>query len=245
MEKIGSHHIWAEKDDIAKTVIITGDPLRAKLIANKYFKNPKLISNIRNINIWTGYFNNNKITIMGHGMGLSSVAIYAHELFEIFGVDRVLRVGSAATYSKDINQGDVVIGNKYYTHSVIGEGYGYDSNSVDASKELLDLFEKPFTSDESFKSHTGGVFSSLWFYAPTMSGEGIKENSEIEKYVNDGSIIAKEMEGYVLQVIANYFKKQAITILIIIDNLATKTYSDPNNKIDVSFAFEKVLNNLF
>ncbi len=242
---ISTHHIQANKDDIAKTVLMMGDPLRAKEYANKYLKNPKLICNIRGINIWTGEYNNNKITIMGHGMGMSSIAIYAHELFEFFDVERIVRLGSSAGYSKDLKQGDIVVGNSYYTYSLIGEGYGMDINEpLDATKNLVKLFEDELIKNK-VRFKVGSIYSSLWFYAPNFKGEGIKAGSIIEKKVQDGTIIAKEMESYILQAIAKYFKKEAITVVTIIDNLATKEFSSASNKVDTSLMGEIALKALF
>ena len=242
---IATHHIKANKKDIAKTVLMMGDPLRAENYAKKYLENPKIICNIRGINIWTGTYKKNKVTIMGHGMGMSSIAIYAHELFEFFDVDRIIRLGSSASYSEKISLGDIVIGDKYYTYSLMGEGYGLDPKKpISASKELVDLFENHFNK-QNIKHFRGGVYSSLWFYAPSFTGEGVKKDSLIEEAIKNGDIIAKEMECYILQVIAKHFNKQAITILTVIDNLKTKEYSSSNNKVSTDKMGSIVLSSLF
>ncbi len=242
---IATHHIKANKDDIAKTVLMMGDPLRAKDYAEKHLKNAKLICDIRGINIWTGEYNNQKVTIMGHGMGMSSIAIYAHELFEFFDVDRIIRLGSSASYKPDLKQGDIVVGDKYYTYSLIGEGYGVNPEEpVFATKSLINLFEQELINNNA-RYQTGGIYSSLWFYAPSFTGEGIKQGTMVDKAVKSGDIIAKEMESYILQVIANHFKKEAITVVTIIDNLATKEFSSALNKVDTSLMGEIALKALF
>ncbi len=242
---IATHHIKANKEDIAKTVLMMGDPLRAKSYASNYLEDAKLICDIRGINIWTGKYNNKDVTIMGHGMGMSSIAIYAHELFEFFDVDRIIRLGSSASYSKEIKLGGIVVGDKYYTYSRIGEGYGIENDEpAHATSELVKLFEDELTKTNTpFK--TGGIYSSLWFYAPSFKGEGIKKGSLIDNEVKNGNIIVKEMESYILQVIANHFNKQAITIVTIIDNLATKEFSSELNKVDTFLMGEIALKALF
>jgi len=245
MKEIATHHIKAKKSDISKTVLMMGDPIRAKNYALKHLEDPKLVCDIRAINIWTGTYNNHKVTIMGHGIGMSSIAIYAHELFEFYDVDRIIRLGSSASYLKDISLGDIVIGDKYYTYSLMGEGYGMNSNEpIDASRELVSLFEDTLK-EEKVKHFKGGVYSSLWFYAPSFSGEGVKKNSNIDKAIKNGDIIIKEMESYILQVIANHFKKQAITVVTVIDNLNTKEFSSAKNKISTDKMGEIALKALF
>ncbi len=242
---IATHHIKAKKSEISKTVLMMGDPERAKSYAQKYLTNPKLICNIRGINIWTGKYNDQTVTIMGHGMGMSSIAIYAHELFEFFDVERIIRLGSSASYSKEISQGDIVIGDKYYTYSLIGEGYGIDpTKPINASENLVDIFENGFKKEKQ-RYFKGGVYSSMWFYAPEFHGEGVKKDSIIEKEIKNKGIIVKEMECYILQVIANYFNKEAITIVTVIDNLATKEFSSANNKVSVNKMGELALKFLF
>ena len=243
---IASHHIKANKNVIAKSVLMMGDPLRAKEFAKKYLKDAKLICDIRGINIWTGTHNGHKVTFMGHGMGMSSMAIYAHELFEFFNVDTIIRLGSCASYIPDIKLGDIIVGDNYYTHSLIGEGYGFKNDKpISATKELIKLISNTLEKDGTIDYKVGGLYSSLWFYAPSFFGEGIKKDSSVEHALNEGKIIGKEMESYILQVIANHFNKKAITIVTVIDNLATKEFSSSNNKINTSKMGEIVLKALF
>lgn len=227
-----THHILAEAGEIADTVIMVGDPVRAEKFANMYLDNPRLICNIRLINIWTGKYKGNDVTIMAHGMGFSSIGIYVHELFEFFNVERIVRLGSAATYDANIKQGDIIIGNKYWTYSTYGEGYGVDPDEpINASEDLIKQFENVFQNEKNINYKVGGIYASEWFYAPAFFGEGVKKDSNIAKLIESKEIIGKEMEGYVLQLIANHFGKQAITVVTVIDNLTTKEFSSADNKI--------------
>ncbi len=245
---IATHHIKANKEDISKTVFMMGDPLRAKQFANDKLENAVLICDIRGINIWSGEYKGNKITVMGHGMGMSSMAIYAHELFEFFDVDTVIRLGSSASYTENLNQGDIIVGDKYYTYSRFSEGYGVDPDQPAlASNELVEKFEKALTKDGTVNFGIGGIYTSNWFYAPSFFGEGIKQGSNVESKLNNGEIIGKEMEGYALQIIANHFNKKAITVVTVIDNLKTKQFSSADDKVDTSkmgdIALEAIFSN--
>ena len=104
-------HIEAKKEDIAKTVIMPGDPLRAKFIAETYLKDYKLVNTIRNIYAYTGYYKNKLVTIMASGMGMPSIGIYSYELYKFYDVKNIIRVGTAGSYSKDLNLYDIVLVN--------------------------------------------------------------------------------------------------------------------------------------
>lgn len=240
-QKYATHHIKAEQGEIASTVIMMGDPLRAKYMAQTYIENAKLICDIRGINIWTGTYNGKEITVMGHGMGFSSMAIYAHELFEFFGVETIIRLGSCASYDKDLGRESIIVGEKYYTYSRFGEAYGLDTElPAVASQNLVNKFEEVLkTEDVVWK--TGGVYSSEWFYAPSFFGEGVKRGSEVASLIEQGKIIGKEMESYALQVIANHFNKEAITIITVIDNLTTKDFSSADDKVNTTKMLEVAL----
>ncbi len=230
-----THHIKANKGDIASTVFMMGDPLRAKQFANDHLENARLICDIRGINIWSGEYNGQPLTVMGHGMGMSSMAIYAHELFEFFGVEKIVRLGSSASYTENLNQGDIIVGDKYWTYSRFSEGYGVDSNEPAlASNELVEKFRAALEEDGTVNFGIGGIYTSNWFYAPSFFGEGIKKGSTVDEKLNSNEIIGKEMEGYALQVIANHFNKQAITVVTVIDNLKTKQFSSADDKVDTS-----------
>jgi purine-nucleoside phosphorylase len=102
-------HISAAKEDIAKIVVMPGDPLRAKLFAEEYLDDAVLINEVRGMLAYTGTINGKKVTVMGHGMGLESIAIYSYELYKFYDVDTIIRFGSAGSYDENINILDVVI----------------------------------------------------------------------------------------------------------------------------------------
>ncbi len=246
MKKItNTYHINVNKDEIAPTVLMVGDPARAKYFANKLLEDPKLVCNIRLINMWTGTYKGNLVTITSHGMGFPSIGIYAHELFNFFNVERIIRLGTCATYKKEINPGDIIIGNKYYTYSRFGEGYGVDPLKPSlANPNLFKTIENNFKK-KNLNYHVGALYSSEWFYAPIFKNQGVKSNSPIEEKVASGEIIGQDMESYALQTIANYFNKEAITLVMVLTNLVLNTEEEKNNPATILPMGKNVLEALF
>ena len=110
-------HIEAKENEIAKIVIMPGDPVRAKLIADKFLEDAKLVSNVRGMNTFTGTYKGTKVTIMPSGMGIPSMGIYSYELFKFYNVDKIIKVGTCGSYSKDLDLGDLVLVNGSYSES--------------------------------------------------------------------------------------------------------------------------------
>ena len=110
-------HIEAKKEEIAKTVIMPGDPLRAKYIAENYLENYKLVSKVRNIYAYTGYYKGIKITVMASGMGMPSIGIYSYELYKFYDVENIIRVGSAGAYTDSLKLYDIVLATSSYSES--------------------------------------------------------------------------------------------------------------------------------
>jgi purine-nucleoside phosphorylase len=135
-------HISAEKNQIAKLVVMAGDPLRAKLFADEYLDSYELVSDVRGMYVFTGYTLGKKVTVMGHGMGLDSIGIYAYELYDYYDVDTIIRFGSAGSYSKDIGILDFIIAKEAFTESNFGIAYGYYEDTISANSELVELAER-------------------------------------------------------------------------------------------------------
>ncbi len=207
-------HISANKGDIAKRMVMVGDPLRAKMVAENFLENPKLINEVRGMLGYTGTYKGTEVTVMGHGMGISSVGIYAYELFDQYGVEVIIRAGSAGSFKSDVNLRDVVIGEIAYTDSSnFGLAYGEKRNFNESSKEVIDQLKK--AKDElklKSKIIEGNILSSQWFY---------KSHSipEMNTLVQDNNILAVEMEAYALNAIAKTLGKKTATILTISDHV--------------------------
>ena len=216
-------HISANKEDIAKIVVMPGDPLRAKLFAETYMEDIKLVNEVRGMLAYTGTINGKKVTVMGHGMGLDSIGIYAYELYEFYDVDTIIRFGSAGTYNKDIDLFDLIIAEKAWTKSNFGLAYGFDTDTLEATPELVKLAEevaKELITDKKIIKTT--VNSSMWFYSSV-------EMETPEEMVEKG-IDVVEMEAYSLYAIAKTLNKNALTILTVSDSLVEEKSLDAEER---------------
>ena len=116
-------HIQATPEDFAKTVLMPGDPLRAKFIAENFLEGARLVNNVRGIQGYTGFFEGTKVSVMASGMGMPSIGIYSYELYNFFGVENILRVGSAGALQKDVHVRDLILGMGASTNSSYGAQY--------------------------------------------------------------------------------------------------------------------------
>lgn len=205
-------HNSAAKEEIAKTVIMPGDPLRAKHIAETYLDNYKLVNTVRNIYAYTGTYKGKEVTIMASGMGMPSMGIYSYELYNFYDVDRIIRVGSAGSYTKDLNLYDIVLVEGSYSESTYAKTQnGCLDNILYSSKELNNLIEEK-ANLENIKITKGIVHSSDVFY---------KENNNFAKLYEEYGCLCAEMESFALFHNANIANKQATCLLTISDSLVT------------------------
>ena len=200
-------HNEAKPGEIAKTVLMPGDPLRAKFIAERYLEDVKQVNSVRNMLAFTGYYKGKRVTIMGSGMGIPSIGIYSYELYTHYDVERIIRIGSAGSTTKDLKLFDLVIAQGANTNSSWSEQYHLGGTySAIASYPVM---EEAINASKKFgyRFKVGQVLSSDNFY-----GE------EWEPWANMG-ILACEMEAYGLYCVAAQLHKEALTILTISDSL--------------------------
>jgi len=205
-------HINAKPEDFAKTVLMPGDPLRAKFVAENFLDSPRLINDVRGMLGFTGTYKGKPITVMGSGMGMPSIGIYSYELFNFFGVENIIRIGSAGAMQKDLKLGDIVFAIGASTNSNYQHQYKLPGTfSATASYELL---KKAVLSAEekNIKYTVGNVLSSDTFYDA--------DSDATEKWAKMG-IMAVEMEAAALYMNASYLNKNALAILSISDSLVT------------------------
>jgi len=208
----GTPHIGALRGQFAETVLMPGDPLRAQALANNHLDDVKLVTSVRNMLGFTGTFKGKPVSIMGSGMGMPSISIYAHELFDYYGVKQIIRVGTCGGLLADMQVGDLVLASAAGTDSVMNRQRfgGYDF-SASADFELLrQVYEKALQSD--LKIRTGNVFSSDWFYHP--------DKAFIEKMQQMG-ILALDMESAALYALAHQHGRRALTMLSVSDVIPT------------------------
>lgn len=205
-------HNEAELGQIAKTVLLPGDPLRAKFIAENFLENPVRFNTVRNMFGYTGTYQGKKVSVMGGGMGMPSLAIYVSELFKFYGVGRVIRIGTAGSYNKDVKVFDLVLAEGACTDSNFAYQYGLPGTySAIASFNLLEKAKK--SADElGFANHVGNIFSSDLFYSA--------QPDNWKKWADMGCL-AVEMETYALYCLAAQYRKEALTILTISDSFIT------------------------
>lgn len=212
-------HINAKKEDVAKTVLMPGDPLRAKFIAENFLKNVKLINTVRNMFMYTGTYNDKKITVAGSGMGQPSIGIYSYELFNFYDVDNIIRIGSAGSYKEDLKLYELVLATEAYSDSAIFSENLLDAetNVLSSSNELNKKIEES-AKRVNVKLTKGRIHSSDVFYSSIPLNERIKKTKAI----------CVEMESYALFANAKKLGKNAACLLTISDNLITneETSSD-------------------
>ena len=204
-------HIEAKKGEIAKTVLMPGDPLRAKFIADNFLTDVKLVNKVRNIFAYTGKYNGKEVTVMASGMGMPSIGIYSHELYEFYDVENIIRIGSAGAYTDKLNLYDIVLANDVYSLSSFAKVQGYESDVIEANKTLNEKIRNTAASLNK-KIVEGRVYSSDVFYG----------NADINYLYNEKKCLCVEMESFALFYNAKKLNKKAACILTISDNLITK-----------------------
>lgn len=191
-----------------KTVLMPGDPLRAKMIAEVYLENPILVNNVRGVQGYTGYYKGHKISVMASGMGIPSMAIYSYELFSFFGVDNIIRIGTAGSLTNQLKLRDVVIGIGASTNSNFCNQFNVSGTIAPVcSYELLSYAVK-VAGEMGINVSVGNFYSTDTFYDV--------DPDENKKWANVGSI-AVEMETAGLYLTAMRCKKNALAICTISD----------------------------
>ena len=214
MSNIPTPHINAKQGDFAKTVLMPGDPLRAKYIADHYLEDAVLVNNVRGVQGYTGYYKGKRVSVMASGMGMPSIGIYSYELFNYYGVENIIRVGSAGAMSDQLKLRDVVAGMSAYTNSNYGYQFGFDGTLAPCCS--YELLTKAVAAGEKIGQRVvpGPVFSSDAFYE-----QGGYE-SAAAKLMKLG-VLCVEMEAYALYLNAAAAGKNALALLTISDSLVT------------------------
>ncbi|NKB37288.1 MAG: purine-nucleoside phosphorylase [Gammaproteobacteria bacterium] len=207
---MSSKHINASAGDFADTVLMPGDPLRAQYIAEKYLSNSKQVNNVRNMFAFTGEYQGTRLSIMGHGMGIPSVSIYATELINEYGVKNIIRAGSCGAVSPQIKLRDIVVGLGACTDSSVNRMrfQGYDYAAI-ADYGLLENIVSA-ARNKQIEVQVGNIFSADLFYTPQPEMFDV-----MEKY----NILGVEMEAAGLYGLAAEFGAKAVTICTVSDHI--------------------------
>lgn len=208
MSNLPTPHIAAtEKDAFAKTVLMPGDPLRAKYIAENFLENPVLVNNTRGVQGYTGMYKNKRVSVMASGMGMPSIGIYSYELFNFYDVETIIRVGSAGAINPALRLRDVVIGMGACTNSAYASQFNLPGNFAPISD--YDTLKRAVESAEKLgvRPFVGNLFSSDTFYDDAQS---------LAQWQKMG-VLAVEMEAAALYMNASRAGKKALAICTISD----------------------------
>lgn len=208
-------HNQAKRGEIAEKILLPGDPLRAQFIAEHFFENPRKFNGTRNMLGYTGTFQGESVSVMGTGMGVPSIGIYAYELIHEYGVKKLIRVGSAGSYQEDVKLYDLVLAQGACSDSNFA--YQYDLKGHFAPLASFSLLEKAYR--EAVKGgdrvHVGNIFSSDLFY------NALNVKQDHWKRWADMGCLCVDMETYALYTMAAEAGVDALTILTISDSLVS------------------------
>lgn len=207
-------HNKAKKEEIAKVVIMPGDPLRAKYIAENFLEDYKLVNSVRNMFAYTGLYRGKKITVMASGMGMPSMGIYCYELYKFYDVEKIIRVGSCGVYAEDINLLETILVNGSYTLGNFALNLNNkDEKYVEADKGLNDLIEQ-VAKVENIKIRKENIACTECFDPYIEDIDKV-----IEKFPKDKNIVGAEMESFALFYTAKVLNKKAACLLSVVDSI--------------------------
>lgn len=212
MANIPTPHIGAREGEIAEKVIMAGDPLRAKFMAENFLENPVQYNNVRGMLGYTGEYKGKRVSVQGHGMGIPSIGIYTYELFNFYGVKSIIRTGSAGAYHPDLQLGDVVVGIGACTDSNYGAQYGLPGTFSPTADFALARAAVEKAEQMGVRYKVGNILSSDVFYGD--SAEGWKAWQKM-------GVLAVEMEAAALYMNAARSGNKALCICTISDSLVT------------------------
>ena len=214
-------HNKANKEDIARIVIMPGDPKRAKFITENYLENYKLVNDVRGMLAYTGEYKGNKITVMASGMGMPSIGIYSYELFKFYDVDVIIRVGSMGAYDESLDLYDVVVATESYSDSSYAKVQSGREDNVILSDKTLNEKILETAKENNIKVHSGRVYATDVFY---------HEESDIDYMNKTLGCLGTEMETFALFHNANVCNKKATAIITVSDHLRTGKETTPEER---------------
>ena len=213
MSNIPTPHINAPEGAFARTVLMPGDPLRSKFIADNYLQDAVLVNNVRGVQGYTGAYKGKKVSVMASGMGMPSIGIYSYELFNFYGVENIIRIGSAGALTDKLQLRDVVAGMSAYTDSSYGEQFGYRGSMAPCCSWALLSAAMKAAGELGVHLVPGPVCSHDAFYA-----QGDYNSTPI---LNRLGVLCVEMESFALYLNAAAAGKNALSLLTISDSLIT------------------------
>ena len=205
-------HIKATPADFAKTVLMPGDPLRARFVAENFLTDARLVNNVRGIQGYTGTYKGVPVSVMASGMGMPSIGIYSYELYNFFGVENIIRIGSAGGLADDIQLRDIIIGMGACTNSNFGDQYKLSGTFAPIASYSMMRTAIQSAEEVGARYHVGNILSSDTFYSDDANANA--------GWMKMG-VLAVEMEAAGLYMTAARLKKNALAICTISDSLIT------------------------
>ncbi|RKE98166.1 purine-nucleoside phosphorylase [Ichthyenterobacterium magnum] len=216
-----STHIGAQKGDIAEVVLLPGDPMRAKWIAETFLESPKLYNDVRGMLGYTGTYKGNRVSVQGTGMGIPSTLIYCHELITNYGVKNLIRVGSAGSYKETVKIRDIVIAMAASSTSGINNSRFINSDYAPTANFELFMKAALYAKNNNIDIKAGNVLSADVFYEDDFNS--------YKKWADFG-VLCVEMETAGLYTIAAKHNVKALSILTISDSLVTKESTSASDR---------------
>jgi purine-nucleoside phosphorylase len=225
-------HIEAQPGAYAETVLMPGDPLRAAFIAENFLEKSEQVNSIRNCLGFTGYYKNQRISVQASGMGQPSLGIYATELFDVYSVQRIIRIGTCGSFQNHVQLGDLVVPLTASSDSQLGKNRADGAHlSSCCSYELL---EKVMHTAKGYphKVHVGSFFASDNFY---------DDRTNWWHAYRDAGVLGVDMETYYLYLLAMLRNRQSLTINIVSDNFNSKETLNPKARVELSSKSVQIL----
>lgn len=214
MEKLSypTPHIDANPDQIAQTVLMPGDPLRAKFVAENFLQDAVLFNNVRGVQGYTGTYRGTRVSVMASGMGMPSIGIYSYELYSAFGVENIIRIGSAGAMRPDVHLRDLVLGMGACTDSNFAGHYGLGGTFAPICDFSMLQTAVRLAEEKGLSYHVGNLLSTDVFYG---------ESEDFTHRWGDMGVLAVEMEAAALYMNAAKLHKRALTVCTVSDSLVT------------------------
>ena len=218
-------HNEAKKDEIAKIVIMPGDPLRAKYIAENFLEDAKLVNQVRGMYAYTGKYKGKTLTVMAHGMGMPSMGIYCYELYNIYDVDCIIRIGSCGAYSPELELFDIVLSEKCYSEGNFAMTMNNENCHIVSSNNDLNIIIDRVAKDIDIKIVKGNTVCTDCFdlYMTDV-------NKFLERVPDDFNPICAEMEAFSLFYIAKMLNKKASCLMSVVDSKYIEKIATPEER---------------
>ena len=218
-------HNNANINDIAKTVIMPGDPLRAKYIAENFLDNYKLVNQVRGMYAYTGTYKGKEITVMAHGMGMPSVGIYTYELFKIYGVENIIRIGSCGGYKPELKLFDIILTENVFSESNYALTLNNDNCHIVSSNSDLNSIIEDTAKDSNINVVLGNTVCTDCFdvYMTDV-------NKFLERVPDNFNPVAAEMEAFALFYNAKLLNKKASCLMSVVDSKFIKDIATPEER---------------